>query len=359
MSLNKNYKLSDYGVSDRFLSQAGIYPELRLARVIGQYRNEYKIVSEVGETKAKISGKLRFDIKELVNFPTVGDFIMVDVEGNVIHQVLTRKSVFVRSAVGVSEQGQSVASNIDNIFICMSLNNNFNLSRLERYLGIAWDSGATPIILLTKSDLVESSELEKLISEAEKVSCYADIITTSAFDDSLIKDLGKYIKAGTTSAFIGSSGVGKSTLINKLIGEKVLDTADIGKGDKGRHTTTNKEMFISQLGGVLIDTPGMRELGIESANLSKTFEDIEELTKMCRFSDCTHMNEPNCAIIEALESGELDKRRFENYNKIKTEAGYDGLSAKEIEVKKLERMFKEVGGMKNMRKFAKENYKNK
>ncbi len=359
MSLNKNYKLSDYGISERFISESSIYPELNIARVIGQYRGEYKIISEIGETKAKISGKLRFETNELVKFPTVGDFVMVDESYNIIHHVLTRKSVFIRSAVGLSEQAQSIASNIDIVFICMSLNNNFNLSRLERYLGIAWDSGAKPVILLTKSDLLESNELEKLISDVEKVSYYCDVIAISVFDDSIINRLVDYIKIGTTSAFIGSSGVGKSTLINKLLDKDILDTADIGKGDKGRHTTTNKEMFISPFGGVLIDTPGMREIGIETANLSKTFDDIEELAVLCRFVDCTHTNEPNCAIIEALESGELDKRRLDNYFKIKNEAGYEGLNSKQIEVKKLERMCKDVGGMKNMRKFAKEQRKNK
>ncbi|RPF48243.1 ribosome biogenesis GTPase [Hydrogenoanaerobacterium saccharovorans] len=353
--------LNNYGLTDRFSNEAGMYPELSIARITAQYRGLYKIVSVHGEMQAEISGKLRFETTELAKFPTVGDFVMVSVDascGNaIIHHVLTRKSVFLRTAVGVSGQAQSVAANIDTVFICMSLNNNFNLSRLERYLSVAWDSGATPVVLLTKSDLCE--DLEKAVNVVERVSSFSDVIPLSVYDKNIEQTLSKYLKSGTTSAFIGSSGVGKSTLINKLLGEDVLTTADIGKADKGRHTTTGREMFSSPFGGVLIDTPGMRELGAESVDLGKTFDDIEELAGRCKFRDCTHTNEPGCAILDALANGTLDSRRFENYCKLKIEAGYDGLNAKEIEVKKLERMFKNVGGMKNMRKFAKEQHKNK
>ncbi|MFI3213644.1 MAG: ribosome small subunit-dependent GTPase A [Eubacteriales bacterium] len=286
---------------------------------------------------------------------------MVSEEGSdsntIIHQVLTRKSVFLRTAVGMSGQAQSVAANIDTIFICMSLNNNFNLSRLERYLSVAWDSGATPVILLTKADLCD--DLDKKVYEAECASSFADVIALSIFDENLDEKFVKYLKLGTTSAFIGSSGVGKSTLINRILGEDILPIADTGKLDKGKHTTTGRAMFISPFGGVVIDTPGMRELGVESANFTKTFNEIEEMISQCKFHDCTHTNEPDCAILAAIASGRLDERRFANYQKLKVEARYDGLNAKEIEVKKLDRMFKEVGGMKNMRKFAKEQRKRK
>lgn len=286
--------------------------------------------------QAEISGKFRYETTELAKFPTVGDFVMVSVDNS---------------------ETQSVAANIDTVFICMSLNHNFNLSRLERYLSVAWDSGATPVVLLTKSDLCD--DLVKAVKDVERVSSFSDVISLSVFDENVEQKLSKYLKAGTTSALIGSSGVGKSTLINKLLGEEILATADIGKADKGRHTTTGREMFPSPFGGVLIDTPGMRELGAESADLGKTFDDIEELASRCKFHDCTHVNEPGCAILEALNNNTLDHRRFQNYCKLKTEASYDGLNAKEIEVKKLERMLKDVGGMKNMRKFSKQQRKNK
>lgn len=353
-----NY-LEKYGLTDRFKNESTIYPQFSLARVTAQHRGLYKIVAEIAELQAEISGKLRFETDELAKFPTVGDFVMVSSDnlgGNaVIYHVLTRKSIFLRTAVGISGQAQPVAANIDIVFICMSLNNNFNLSRLERYLSVAWDSGATPVILLTKSDLCE--DLENILLEVEKVSSFTETIPLSMFDDDITTKLSRYLKCGITSAFIGSSGVGKSTLINKLMGEQALATSEVGKADKGRHTTTGREMLVSPSGFVLIDTPGMRELGAENVDLSKSFEDIETLAGQCKFTNCTHTNEPGCAVLKALDNGSLDQRRFGSYLKLKMEAGYDGLDAKEIESKKLERMFKDVGGMKNARKFIKEKHK--
>lgn len=352
--------LEKYGITDRFKNEATIYPRFSLARIVAQHRGLYRIITESGELQAEISGKFRFETKELAKFPTVGDFVMVSAEdagGAIIHHVLTRKSIFLRTAVGISGQAQPVAANIDVVFICMSLNNNFNLSRLERYLSVAWDSGATPVILLTKSDLCQG--LDRALLEVEKVSSFTDIIPLSMFDDDIVAKLDRYLKRGTTAAFIGSSGVGKSTLINKLLGEQVLYTSEVGKADKGRHTTTGREMFLSPLGVVLIDTPGMRELGAESVDLSKSFEDIETLAGQCKFNNCTHTKEPGCAVLQALGDGHLDQRRLDSYRKLKIETGYDGLNAKEIENKKLERMFKDVGGMKNVRKFVKENRKPK
>ncbi|MDD3428684.1 MAG: ribosome small subunit-dependent GTPase A [Oscillospiraceae bacterium] len=353
--------LDNYGLTDRFLNEAKLYPTLSLARIITQYRGLYKIVTQQGEGQAEISGKFRFETTELAKFPTVGDFVMVTADSNkstaIIHHVLTRKSIFLRTAVGVSGQAQSVAANIDTVFICMSLNHNFNLSRLERYLSVAWDSGAIPVILLTKTDLCKN--LETALAEVARVSAFCDVIPLSVFDENVAQKLSKYLKSGTTSAFIGSSGVGKSTLINKLLGEDIVATSDIGKADKGKHTTTGRELFVCPFGGVLIDTPGMRELGAESTDLGKAFDDIEALADHCKFHDCTHTNEPGCAIVKALQNGTLDERRFHNYCKLKAETGYNGLNAKEIEVKKLERMFKDVGGIKNKRKFTKELHKNK
>ena len=351
--------LKEYGLTDRFENEATMYPDLILGRVIAQHRGFYKVVTTGGEHLAEISGKLIYETEELAKFPTVGDFVMVAYENSqtnaVIHHILTRKSVFLRRAVGARGQAQAIAANIDIVFICMSLNNNFNLSRLERYLSIAWDSGATPVILLTKSDLC--NDLPKSITEVKNVSAFSDVIALSVYDDSIINKLRSYLKDGTTTAFIGSSGVGKSTLINKLMGENIILTNEVGRDDKGKHTTTYREMFSCPLGGVLIDTPGMRELGIESADLSKSFAEIDELAKNCKFRDCSHTNEPGCAVLIALENGVIDQRRLDSYFKLKIEAGYDGLNSKEIESKKLERMFKDVGGIKGARKLGKEKHK--
>ena len=352
-------QLNLFGVSQRFLTEAASYSEYQLARVIAQHRGGYKIVTEQTEMLAEISGKLRYGAQELAQYPTVGDYVMVDVQPElaVIHRVLTRKSLFVRKAVGLSGQAQPVAANVDIVFLCMSLNQNFSLNRMERYLSIAWDSGATPVIVLTKADLCEN--LPQAIAEVERISCFSDVVALSMFDADLCEKFWPYFQKNQTCAFIGSSGVGKSTLINKLLGTEAIATQEIGKGDKGRHTTTGREMFSCPLGGVVIDTPGMREMGAESADLSRTFAEIEKLAQRCRFRDCTHTNEPGCAVLKAVESGELDVRRLESFRKLEHETGYDGLSSKEIEVKKCERMFKEVGGMKNARRFAREHKKRK
>ena len=226
-----------------------------------QYRGKYRIVTEQAALLAEVSGKLRYETEELAQYPTVGDYVMVTVEGElaVIHRVLRRKSLFVRRAVGVSGQAQPVASNVDVVFLCMSLNQNFSLNRMERYLSIAWDSGATPVIVLTKADLCE--DLAQAVSQVEVISCFSDILTLSMFDEDIRDKFAPYFAKGQTCAFIGSSGVGKSTLINCLLGTQAISTQEIGKGDKGRHTTTGREMFPCPLGGVVIDTPGMREMG--------------------------------------------------------------------------------------------------
>ncbi len=349
--------LEKYGFSDRFKNESTLYPELSPARITAQHKGLYDIITDMGEMHAEISGKMRYKANELTQFPAVGDFVMVEVGSDtsnaIIHHILRRKSIFLRTAVGVSGQAQVVATNIDTVFICMSLNQNFNLSRMERYLSVAWDSGAVPVILLTKSDLCE--DLAKAIEQVEQISNFSDVIATSMFDDDTEEKLARYLGLGTTSAFIGSSGVGKSTIVNKLLRKDVITTASIGKSDKGRHTTTSREMFSLPFGGVLIDTPGMRELGAESADVSKTFSDVEELTELCKFQDCGHTNEPGCAILQALEDGTLDIRRFKNYQKLKNESSYEGLSTKEIEIKKWERF----GGVKNLRKIGDEYRKEK
>ncbi|MPM46869.1 Small ribosomal subunit biogenesis GTPase RsgA [bioreactor metagenome] len=257
--------------------------------------------------------------------------------------------------MGNDNEMQVVAANIDIVFICMSLNNDYNLSRLERYLSVAYNSLAMPAVVLTKSDLC--ANLPAVLAEISNVALGADVIVTSSFDQASCDELLSYLKPGVTASFIGSSGVGKSTLINRLAGKELLSTSGLRNDDKGRHTTTRRELFALPTGGVVIDTPGMRELGAESSDLSKSFADIDELTAHCRFRDCTHTNEPGCAVLNAIETGELDERRFKNYLKLKREAKYEGLSSRQLESEKLNIMFKDIGGMKNMKNFIKEKNK--
>jgi len=357
-----NIDMKNLGISQRIITEAASYTNLYVGRVISQYKDIYKVVTENGELTAEISGKVRFDVRKLSDYPAVGDFVMLDrnedSSGNaILHHVVTRKSAFIRKAAGTGNDEQIVAANIDTVFICMSLNHDFNLRRVERYLGVAWDSGALPVIVLTKADLCEN--LPQKLLELEAVSCGVDVLVTSSMSEDGYLSVKNYIGYGKTIAFIGSSGVGKSTLINRLIGENTLETQKIRKDDRGRHTTTRRELIILPGCGVVIDTPGMRELGIESADLSRTFADIDELLPKCKFQDCTHTSEPNCAVQKAIKDGLLSVERLASYVKLKKEAKYEGLTSKQIETEKFTTMFAEVGGMKNARKLLKEKNKRK
>lgn len=346
--------MKSFGLSERFINESNMYEKMNIGRITSQDRDLYKVATENGEKRAQVSGKFRYNAVSISDFPAVGDFVMIDEseEGNaIIHNVLTRKSAFIRKAAGTGNDVQVVAANIDTVFICMSLNNDFNLRRLERYIGVAWDSGAIPVVVLTKSDLC--MDLDEKLSELETIALSVDIIVTSSMIEDGYLSVGKYIKEGNTVAFIGSSGVGKTTLINKLAGENLFETQEIRNDDKGRHTTTKRELIVLTSGGVVIDTPGMRELGIESVDLSKAFADIDELSRLCRFNDCSHTKEPGCAVKEAIEKGNLSEERLASYFKLKKENKYDGLTSRQIEDKKIDEMFKGFGGIKNARKYIK------
>lgn len=354
--------LAKYGLCEHFADQAALHPELSVARVISQHRDLYKVVTERGECLAEVPGKFRFEAMNLSDFPVVGDFVMVDdSKGDdcnvVIHKVLARKSTFERVASGRNNQTQVVISNIDIIFICMSLNNDYNLNRLERYLSAAWTSRATPVIVLTKSDLCD--QVEEMLAEVSAVALGADIIATSCYDETSYNQLLTFLQNGKTASFIGSSGVGKSMLINCLAGQELLATAEIRQDGRGRHTTTRRELLVLPNGGIVIDTPGMREFAVESVDLSRSFADVEDLISQCRFNDCSHDSEPGCAVREAIAADKLDKRRLENYQKLRKEARYVGLNAKQIEKGKLNNMFSEVGGMKKAKKFIRSQKKRK
>lgn len=349
-----NSRSINLGITEKLIQQSSLYQGMTLARVIAQYKDLYKIATEDSEFIAEISGKIRHNSADLSDYPAVGDFVMADrdndLSGNaIIHHILPRKSTFIRRAAGTGSDVQVIAANIHTVFICMSLNNDFNLRRLERYLAIAWDSGATPVIVLTKSDLCD--ELPVKLIEIENTAIGADIVVTSTMTDDGYTSVLKYITPGQTVAFIGSSGVGKSSLINRLIGEDRIKTSEIRQDDRGRHTTTRRELIIIPSGGAVIDTPGMRELGVDSVDLAKTFADIDELSSRCRFSDCQHDNEPGCEVRRAIEEGSITAERLVSYNKLKKEAKYDGLNSKQIEKEKLTVMLSEFDGVKNFRDY--------
>ena len=347
--------LKDYGCSERFILEAASYNGLFIARVTEQHRDLYRVICTSGELNASVSGRFAYHADDPTGFPAVGDWVMIDQPSEssdkaIIHHVLRRKSALTRQSAGATSSGQMIAANIDIIFICMSFNADFNLRRIERYLAIAWDSMATPVIVLTKSDLCR--DLQQKLEEIASVSIGVDVIACSSENGDGYEAINAYTERGKTIAFVGSSGVGKSTLINRLLGRNVLDTQIIRKNDdKGRHTTTHRQLLLLPNGGIVIDTPGMRELQIHIGNLSKTFEDIEELAAYCKFNNCSHTTEPGCSIRHAIKSGVLCEKRFENYLKLQREISYDGLNARQLENEKISRMF---GSKKEMKQFMKQ-----
>ena len=325
--MGNEINMKQSGLSEAFVKSVYNFSDLTVARILSQEKGIYRLVSSHGEKWGEISGRFHYDVQAKSEYPAVGDFVMVDWNksgGNaVIRHVLPRKSCFIRKAAGVKNEEQVVAANIDTVFLCMSLNNDFNLRRLERYVSIAWNSGAVPVVVLTKADLC--SNLEHKLFEVSSVAEGVDVLVTNTINQDGYEQIYPYLTEGKTIAFIGSSGVGKSTLINCLLGEKHLDTNGLRNDDKGRHTTTHRELILLPSGGMVIDTPGMRELGMwDAANgIDQTFADIEMLAQKCRFRDCTHSgNETGCAVQEAVECGELSIERFRSWQKLMNENRY-------------------------------------
>lgn len=299
-------------------SEKGLIP----GRVIEVQREQYKIITNEGESAAKLKGSLFYNEEVDSVYPAVGDFVLVKPNPygeDIIYHVLDRKSKFSRLD-SFNETEQIVATNFDYVFIMTSLNYDFNIKRVERYLTAAWQSGAMPVIVLTKADLCSDSH--EYMAEIEEIAFGVPIVCVSSVTGEGMDILQEYIKPYKTIVFLGSSGVGKSSLVNAIAGEELMKVSGIREDDsKGRHTTTHRQLIMLDNGTMIIDTPGMRELGMwnVSEGLDTAFTDIEGLSKKCRFSDCSHGKEPGCAVKEALRSGELTKERWESYLKLKKE----------------------------------------
>lgn len=308
--------LNNYGIIPNVENRDGIP-----ARVTAQHKERYEIVCRYGLTYARLKASAYYQGTEL--FPTVGDYVMVNFIENGDSQILStlpRRTFFTRRDPGPIPRDQAVAANFDYVFILQSLNQNFNPKRLERYLTLAWQSGAVPVILLTKADLV--TEHQDFLNQTERVSPSVDVHILSAKMGFGLERLAPYLQSGKTVVFLGSSGVGKSSLVNALAGVEIMSVSGIRDDGRGRHTTTHRQLILLSSGVMIIDTPGMRELGMweASSGLSDAFADVERFLGKCRFSDCRHDREPGCAIKAALASGELDAVRWESYQKLQEEA---------------------------------------
>ncbi len=295
------------------------------ARVIRQDRTGYVLLSETDRLSAKVAGKLFLGGSKGL-LPTVGDWVAMEnrpgENTTIIRELLPRKTKFSRKAAGEISDEQVVAANVDTVFLVSGLDKEFNIRRMERYLTLGWDSGARPVIVLNKADLCE--DVSAKLRQVETIAPGVDIYIVSAIEGKNVDNLRKYLSEGKTCTFLGSSGVGKSTLVNRLLGEERMKTGEIRTDDsRGRHVTSHKELVFSPGGGMIIDTPGMREVQLlgTDENLQGAFQDIEELAAGCRFRNCSHQSEPGCTVREALEKGELDKNRYLSYLKLKRELG--------------------------------------
>lgn len=298
-----------------------------VGRVALEHKNTYVLYTEQGEVWAEVTGKMQYRASGRQDFPAVGDWVVIQVRGAenraMIHAVLPRKSKFSRKTAGTKTEEQIIATNIDTVFLISGLDGDFNLRRIERYLILVWESGANPIIILNKADLCD--DVEERRKAVETIALGVPIVVLSALNNQGLDALSVYLGKGQTVALLGSSGVGKSTLTNQLVGRNVQDVQGVRQGDdRGRHTTTHRELIVLPSGGLLMDTPGMREIQIWAGNESfqETFADIQTLERQCRFHDCQHDTEPGCAVRQALEDGTLDYARFLSHQKLQKELNY-------------------------------------
>ncbi len=320
------------------------YQDVQPGRIVAHHRSGYVICTESNE----------FHLEHHAKYPsmTVGDWLLLSNEREFL-RLLDRKSLFRRKAAGPKLAEQYIAANVDTVFIVCSLNNDFNLSRIERYLALVNESHAEAVVVLTKADLCDDVEDKR--QQVQSLDDFLLIETVNALDHSTLAGLRAWCNTGQTVAFLGSSGVGKSTLVNSLMHSSIQDTGSIREDDsKGRHTTTSRSLHKILEGGLLLDTPGMREIQLTDCEegLAETFSDIESLASQCRFSNCHHTNEPGCAIRRSLEDGSLEPRRVENYFKLLREQAHNSasLAEKRLKDKQFGKMCRSVMAEKKHRK---------
>lgn len=328
--------------------QASVVPEhlakFDLVRVVAVHKDRYSVSNGMVDTPAELVGKLIFSASSPVDYPTVGDWVLVNFydQGTfaIIHKVLARKSLLKRKTPGKKIDVQLIAANIDAAFIVQSLNENFNLRRLERYLVMVNESNIRPIVLLSKSDLIGIADIEHRTDEIQRIMPRLQVISFSNKDESGLDRVKEIMQPGLTYCLLGSSGVGKTTLINNLIGESTYKTEPVSKKEsKGRHATTLRQLIKLDFGAMVVDTPGMRELGNFSVDtgLEETFSEISTLSEECLFNDCTHVGEKGCAVLDAVGKGLLSAARYKNYIKMIKESTYNDMSY--LEKRKKDKQF--------------------
>ncbi|OHC90171.1 MAG: ribosome small subunit-dependent GTPase A, partial [Sideroxydans sp. RIFOXYB12_FULL_59_6] len=323
-------ELSEIGIDNWLKDQAGELcgPGGAVARVTAVDRDRYIIRNEHGEMPAELTGKFLFTAQSPTDLPCVGDWVCVryrdDGAHAGIHHILPRKSFLRRKTPGRNIELQMIAANIDVAFIVQSCHFDFNVRRLERYLVMVNEGHIEPLLLLTKTDLISPEALDQLIEKIRYSGIGAGIITLSNVTGEGIDQIREIMAPGKTYCLLGSSGVGKTTLINRLMGDSGLETREVSDTGQGRHTTTRRQLIMLESGGLLIDMPGMRELGMLGVGegIDNSFADIRELSRNCRFTDCSHTNEPGCAVRKAMERNELNAEHYQNYLKLKKESDF-------------------------------------
>jgi ribosome biogenesis GTPase len=323
------YNLIQLGWNEFFENQFQVYKnqEFIPARVAAENKQRYILFTEAGELTGEVTGKLLYSSETNAELPKTGDWVAVAIfkkeKKAIIHSVLERKTKLSRKAADRKTEEQILATNIDFVFVVQGLDNNFNLRRLERYVVSILESGAKPIIVLNKTDLVEEPTIMQ--RKVKEIMHGIPVILTNATRGLGIIDIRNILKVGFTGVFTGSSGVGKSTIINSLLDEQILRTSEVSNSvKKGKHTTARREMLIIPDGGIVIDTPGMREFqlwGVDEG-LNKVFDEVESIALKCKFTDCTHTNEKGCAVIDALEKGIIDEGRLNSFRKLQKELDY-------------------------------------
>jgi ribosome biogenesis GTPase len=305
-----------------------------IARVTAEHRGAYEIINLDGEFRAVVSGKLMLTALCRDDYPAVGDWVVVKggIEGSKVIEAILPKQTFLRKKYSGKDEAQLIAANVDVAFIVESMDRDYNMNRFERYIVLALEGGVRPVIVLNKSDLIAEAELSARIDQLCKRFYDIEVLQTTTLAQDGLSDLSNYIQKGKTYCFLGSSGVGKSSIINKLLGQNSIATKEIGvKTGRGRHTTTAREMYFTSKGGIIIDNPGSREVGIVDfgRGSKELFIDIEKLAEQCKFKDCNHAKEQGCAVLAAVDSGYIDASQYENYLKLRKETEYYEMSSQE------------------------------